>query len=101
MALIFRAFLDCVVRIHSSLYKTLPAQSGRCINIVLARCLSTDNDSMQEEVSPPAAVRALNLVDAVWPAEEQPQPEVHLSPFHCHPPPELLPQAWKQFKAGY
>lgn len=39
---------------------------------------------MQEEFSPPAAVRALNLVDAVWPAEEQPQPEVHLSPFHCH-----------------
>ena len=71
------------------------------MNILLTRCLSTDNDSMQEEVSPPAAVRALNLVDAVWPAEEQPQPEVHPCPFHCHPPPELLPQAWRQFKAGY
>ena len=31
---------------------------------------------MQEKISPPAAVRALDLVDAVWPAEEKPRPEV-------------------------
>ena len=32
---------------------------------------------MQEKISPPAAVRALDLVNAVWPAGEKPRPEVN------------------------
>ena len=41
---------------------------------------------MQEKISPPAAVRALDLVDAVWPAEEKPRPEViSLSPASIAP----------------
>ena len=33
---------------------------------------------MQEEVQAPAAVRAVDLVDAVWPPGEEPRPQVQL-----------------------
>ena len=54
---------------------------------------------MQEEVCAPAAVRAVDLVDAVWPAGEEPRPQVlpaelrrscYLCPIHPGPPQELI-----------
>ena len=38
---------------------------------------------VQAEVRAPAAVRAVDLVDAVWPPDEEPRPQVQTVIFTC------------------
>ncbi len=46
---------------------------------LLPECSHVFKVSMQNKVIPPAAVSGLNLVDAVWPQQEKPRPEVRLN----------------------